>query len=268
MQNVIEKDLPGFEYQAGLVYFSSMQKILAYPLTAIYFFFFGLTLLLFHPIQWLCFNLFGYKVHKRSVSILNLFLLRCTHILGTRYTFINPHDLPENRPLILVANHQSMNDIPPIIWYMRRHHPKFVSKKELGKGIPSVSYNLRHGGSVLIDRKDSKQALTEISKLGTYIQKHNRSAVIFPEGTRSRTGHPKKFQPTGLKLLMKKAPSALLVPLSINNSWKMLRYGKFPYGIGNHLIFEVHQPIENTGNHDLLIDRIEKQITKSITSFR
>lgn len=151
---------------------------------------------------------------------------------------------------------------------MRDHHPKFVSKKELGKGIPSVSFNLRHGGSILIDRKDSKQALTEISKLGTYIEEHNRSAVIFPEGTRSRTGHPKKFQPTGLKVLMKKAPSAILVPVSINNSWKMLRYGKFPYGIGNHLTFQVHPPLKNSGDPDMLIANIERQITNSVTSFK
>ena len=161
-----------------------------------------------------------------------------------------------------------MNDIPPLIWFMRDHHPKFVSKKELGKGIPSVSYNLRHGGSALIDRKDSKQALTEISKLGRFIEKNGYSAVIFPEGTRSRTGHPKKFQTTGLKVLMKKAPSALLVPISINNSWKMLRYGKFPYGIGNHLTFQVHKPLENSGDPESLIGSIEKQISDHVTSFK
>ena len=151
---------------------------------------------------------------------------------------------------------------------MRDYHPKFVSKKELGKGIPSVSYNLRHGGSALIDRKDGKQALTEISKLGSYIEKHRRTAVIFPEGTRSRTGHPKKFQTTGLKVLMKRAPSALLIPISINNSWKMLRYGKFPYGIGNHLTFEVHTPLENSKDPDELITLIEKQISEHVTSFK
>jgi len=157
-----------------------------------------------------------------------------------------------------------MNDIPPIIWYMRSHHPKFVSKIELGKGIPSVSFNLRHGGSALIDRKDSKQALVAIAKLGKYIEKHNRSAVIFPEGTRSRTGKPKKFQTTGLKVLMKQAPSALIVPISINNSWKMLRYGKFPYGIGSHLIFRVHPPMVNTGDPEILIAKAEEQITNDI----
>lgn len=241
-----------------------MRKFLAYPLTCIYFIFFGIVLLVFHPIQWICFNWFGYGAHQKSVSYLNLTLIWCTYLLGTRYTFQNDHHIPQGVPLIIVSNHQSMNDIPPIIWYMRKYHPKFVSKIELGKGIPSVSYNLRHGGSALIDRKDSKQALVAIAKLGQYIEKNKRSAVIFPEGTRSRTGHPKKFQPTGLKVLMKQAPSALIVPISINNSWKMLRYGKFPYGIGSHLYFKVHPPMENTGDSDLLLARAEEVIKNDI----
>lgn len=199
---------------------------------------------------------------------MNLFLVRTTHILGTRYSIRGASKIPLDRPIIFVSNHQSMYDIPPMIWFLRKYHPKFVSKKELGKGIPSVSYNLRHGGSVLIDRKDNKQALTEIAKLGKYIEKHNRSAVIFPEGTRSRTGHPRKFQPTGLKILMKKAPSALVVPISINNSWKLLRYGKFPYGLGCHLTFDIHSPIENSGDADALLRLAEKTVTDGITSFK
>nr|WP_299071171.1 lysophospholipid acyltransferase family protein [uncultured Allomuricauda sp.] len=241
-----------------------MQKLLSYPLTILFFIFFGLTLIVFHPIQWFCLNVLGYDAHKRTVSILNWFLMRCTNVLGTRYRFENQHDIPTDRPLIIVTNHQSMYDIPPIIWHMRKHHPKFVAKKELGKGIPSVSYNLRHSAAALIDRKDGKQAILEIGRLGTYIEKHNRSAVIFPEGTRSRTGKPKPFKPLGLKILMKKSPSALLVPITINNSWKVLKYGKFPMGIGAYLKFEVHPPIENTGNADELIAQVEKQITGSI----
>ena len=241
-----------------------MQKLLAYPLTVIYFLFFGFTLCVFHPIQWICLNIFGYNAHKKSVSILNWFLLRCLNILGTRFTFRNPHSIPTDRPLIIVTNHQSMYDIPPIIWYMRKHHPKFVSKKELGKGIPSVSYNLRHGGSVLIDRKDGVQALAEIGRLGKYIETHHRSAVIFPEGTRSRNGQPKPFKPMGLKILLKNAPSALIVPISINNSWKLLRYGKFPMGLGCHLTFDVHEPLPNIGDHDMLITKTEAIIKQGI----
>ncbi len=243
-------------------------KLLAYPLSVIYLLFFGLTLLVFHPLQWLTFNLFGYEAHKRCVAVMNLCLLRCTHILGTRYSFKNEHQIPADKPLIIVPNHQSLHDISPIIWFMRRHHPKFVSKMELGKGIPSVSYNLRHGGSVLIDRKDSKQSIIEIGKLGKYIEKHNRSAVIFPEGTRSRNGHPKPFKTKGLQVLIKRAPSALLVPISINNSWKMLRYGKFPYGLGNHLTFEVHEPIATNVNLEEALEATEKAVVSGITQFK
>lgn len=245
-----------------------MQKVLAYPLTFLYLTIFGICLLIFHPIQWICFNWLGYDAHRASVAVLNLCLMRCTHLLGTTYSFDNIKHIPTDRPLIIVPNHQSMHDIPPIIWYMRKHHPKFVSKMELGKGIPSVSYNLRHGGSALIDRKDSKQAFSEIIKLGKYIEKYHRSAVIFPEGTRSRDGHPKPFKTIGLKLLMKNAPSALVVPISINNSWKMLRYGKFPFGIGNHIMLTVHQPIEITGNLDDVVSAVEEMVVSHVTSFK
>nr|WP_315141108.1 lysophospholipid acyltransferase family protein [uncultured Flavobacterium sp.] len=220
-----------------------MQKIISYPLSVIYYLCFGLCLVIFHPIQWICFNVFGYQAHKKSVDYLNFFLVKCTNILGTTYRFENLNSIPKNVPLIVVANHQSMYDIIAIIWYMRRYHCKFVSKKELGSGIPSVSYNLRHGGSVLIDRKDPKQAIPTIKGLSEYIEKNTRSAVIFPEGTRSKTGKPKEFAQSGLKILCKYAPSAYVVPISINNSWKMVRFGAFPMGLGNRLTFTIHEPM-------------------------
>ncbi len=243
-----------------------MQKVIAYPLTVLYIICFGLTLIVFHPIQWFCFNVFGYQAHKVSVDWLQFSLMRCLNVLGTRFTFTNPYNIDTDQPLIIVANHQSMYDISPIMWHMRKHHPKFISKKELGKGIPSVSYNLRHGGSVLIDRKNPRQSLPAIMKFGEYIEENNRAAVIFPEGTRSKTGIPKPFQTKGLEILIKKIPSATIVPISINNSWKMLRYGNFPMGIGNHLKFTIHQPIKIATfvNKEELIPTIEKVISSNI----
>ena len=220
-----------------------MQKIISYPISLIAVLLFLVVILLFHPVQWICLKAFGYQAHKKSVDYLNFCLLKVGHLLGTTFDFQNRHLVPQGVPIIFVANHQSLYDIIAIIWFLRKHHPKFVSKKELGKGIPSVSFNLRHGGSVLIDRKDPKQAIPVIKKLGKYIEDHNRSAVIFPEGTRSRTGSPKPFAQSGLKILCKYAPLAYVVPISINNSWKMVKYGFFPLGLGNRLTFTVHEPI-------------------------
>ncbi len=243
-----------------------MIKLLSYPISVIYFIFFGITLVVFHPIQWVCLNVFGYNAHKQSVSILNFFLLRCSNILGTRFTFNNPYEISTNQPLIIVANHQSLTDIPPIIWYMRKHHPKFISKIELGKGIPSVSYNLKYGGSVLINRKKPVESVAAIKKFANYIETNNRAAVIFPEGTRSRNGIPKKFQTKGMLTLFEHIPSALVVPITINNSWKTLRYGKFPLGLGAHIKFTVHKPLKiaNFADKNKLINTIENTIITHI----
>ncbi|WP_310555202.1 lysophospholipid acyltransferase family protein [Flavobacterium sp.] len=242
-----------------------MEKIISYPISIIYYLCFVICLLIFHPIQWICLNVFGYQTHKKSVDYLNFFLVKCTNLLGTTYLFENKDSIPKNVPIIFVANHQSMYDIIAIIWYLRRFHAKFVSKKELGKGIPSVSYNLRHGGSVLIDRKDSKQAISAISGLSKYLEKNKRSAVIFPEGTRSKTGTPKRFAESGLKMLCKYAPSAYIVPITINNSWKMVKFGTFPMGLGNKLQFVIHDAIAvKDFPFEELMKRTEKAVIQSI----
>ncbi len=246
-------------------HFQVMQKLVSYPLSLIALVLFLLVLVVFHPIQYICFNLFGYQAHKKSVDYLNLCLLRIGHIVGTTYRVSGRHLIPEGTPVIFVANHQSLYDIVGIIWFMRRFHPKFVSKAELGNGIPSVSYNLRHGGSVLIDRKDPKQALPAIKKLAEYIEQHRRSAVIFPEGTRSKNGKPKEFAQSGLKILCKFAPSACVVPISINNSWKVVRYGIFPLGLGNHVTFTVHPPLfVKEMSFETLMQQTEKAVVDGI----
>lgn len=187
------------------------------------------------------------------------------HILGTRYQWKFREKLPVNKPVIIVANHQSMWEIPPLIWFLRRLEPKFISKKELGKGIPTISYNLKHGGSVLIDRKDSDQAAREIKKMADYISKYSRSVVIFPEGTRSRNGKPKPFKRKGLEILFTESHDAYVLPISISNSWKLQRYGTFPIPLGVQVTFDVH-PALKVSDYPVhnLINLVEQQITEKV----
>jgi len=242
-----------------------MEKIISYPISIISLLLFLLTIFIFHPIQWICFNLFGYQAHKKSVDYLNFLLLRIAHLLGITFKIENREFIPKGVPIIFVANHQSMYDIIGIIWFLRRFHPKFVSKKELGKGIPSISYNLNHGGSVLIDRNDPKQAILEIKELSKYIEKTKRSAVIFPEGTRTRTGKPKEFAKSGLKILCKYAPSAFVVPITINNSWKFFKFGFLPFGLGIRIIFTIHEAISVKNSDCVELTNITQDlITKNI----
>ena len=113
--------------------------------------------------------------------------------LGTRIVFNLKAELPVRRSIIFVVNHQSTYDIPPIIWHLRKFHPKFISKIELGKGIPSVSFNLRHGGSVLIDRKKPLHSTKLRHLVSGFIKKitvqlySRRKHVV-------KMGNQKKFQ--------------------------------------------------------------------------
>ncbi len=242
-----------------------MNKILGYILSPIHHLFFFFFLILFQPMQWIALNFFGYKSHKYVVDLLNICLVSTYAILGSWVTFKNEYDLPTDRPIIFAANHQSMYDIPPIIWFLRKYHVKFISKIELTKGIPSISFNLKHGGGANIDRKDSKQAVAELIKFGSRMQSNTWSAAIFPEGTRSKDGFIKTFQIGGIATLIKKAPDVLIVPIAIENSWKLVKYGTLWLSPGHHIKFKILKPIEPKGKPiEDLVKEIEAEVKKEL----
>ena len=224
-----------------------MRKFFGFILSPFVVIAFFLVLIVFQPIQWVCYKFFGYAAHKRSVDILNLCLLRTVYLAGNTVKFINRQNLPVGRPIIFLANHQSMFDIPPLIYYLRKYHAKFISKIELTKGIPSISYNLKYGGGANIDRNDSRQSVGELIKLGVRMKENKWSAVIFPEGTRSKDGQVKTFHVGGIATILKKCPEALLVPIAISGTWKITRYGYYPLGVFERMTWEVLEPIEPNG---------------------
>ena len=241
-----------------------MAKLLAYPLSVIYYPFFVFTLILFDGVQRICL-LFSADAHRHCIVVLNFLLLGCLNILGTRFFVDRPFHFEQNQSYIFVANHQSTYDIPPLIWYLRKIYPKFVGKKELGKGIPSISYNLRNGGAVLIDRKKPKQALQAIMDFGKKLSETNGSVVIFPEGTRSNSATPRAFRMGGLNQLAAVMPNAKFVGVSISNSWKLTRYGVFPMGIGAKMKLKFHPPIHlQKENIQASLEELEKTIVSGI----
>jgi 1-acyl-sn-glycerol-3-phosphate acyltransferase len=242
-----------------------IKKLLSYILTPIYLLCFGLLLVIFHPIQMVTRWIWGYPVRKKAVDVLNYGLLYSLWILGTRITFRGLEKIPQGRPLIIVANHQTTIDIPAVIVAFRRNHPKFISKIELGKWIPSISYNLRHGGSVLIDRKNPRQSVKDILLLGKHIEANNYSACIFPEGTRTRDGKLKPFMPAGIASLYKTSPSALIVPFAIDGNYELMKHGYFPMTVGVHLKLTVFDPIDPKGmDMTELTQKIEDMIRKEL----
>jgi len=227
-----------------------VKKVLDYFLSVVYLLYFGLMLLLFHLIQLIAYNIFGKEAHKKTVIWFNFCLVHGWYLTGSHVHFTQRADdlpPPGERPIIFVANHQSMFDIPGLIWFLHKYYPLFVSKIELASGIPGISYNLRVGGAALIDRRDGKRAVVEIAKLGQRIHDARGSAAIFPEGTRSSSAQMKPFATGGLMALLKKCPDALVVPVAIQGTGKFNPKGLFPLTSFTRMSWTVLPGIEPAG---------------------
>lgn len=224
-----------------------MRTFISYLTTPIFHFFYGFLLVVFHPVQVITNLVFGDKPRKKVVDILNYFLVKSLYIMGCSVKFRGFKELSNSRPIIIVSNHQSMYDIPAIVWGFRKCYPKFISKIELGKGLPSISYNLKYGKSALINRNSGPQSIKEIFKLGRLIENGNYAACIFPEGTRSKSGNVKAFKTVGIGTLLRAAPSAIIIPFVIDGHSQLMRKGYFPLRFGQKIRYTMLEPIEPKG---------------------
>jgi len=125
-------------------------------------------------------------------------------------------DLPDEAELperfLVVSNHQSLIDIVAFIAFFRTRTVLFVSKRELGKGLPSASRVLRMQGHALIDRRHNLvETAKELRRFSLRAKRRNSSVIVFPEGTRSKTGELGTFNAGAYRLVQAGVPMPVLV---------------------------------------------------------
>jgi 1-acyl-sn-glycerol-3-phosphate acyltransferase len=226
-------------------------------------------LLVFDPLQRLG-RLFGSRPHEMIVGLLQVSLIVALRLCGTRFDVERSSEVAAHTPYVIIANHQSMFDIPILGALLFTNYPKFVSKRELAHWIPSVSYNLRRGGHALVDRTDRTQAIEAIRALGKRVQKRGVSAVIYPEGTRARAGQLRPFKTAGTLALLKAAPALAVVPVAIDQSWRLLRYNLFPIPFGVRVQVYFGAPIQRNSTDDLdsMLNRARAEIEEKLRRWR
>lgn len=109
------------------------------------------------------------------------------HILkavGAEITVFGLENLPKDTNFCMVSNHMSMID--PLPFMVNYDGPlTFVGKKELTE-MPMVPNALRSIEGEFIDRDDLRQSLKVMLRVEDDLKKHEKSWMIFPEGTRIR----------------------------------------------------------------------------------
>ena len=230
---------------------------------------FALILLVFDAAQRLA-RLFGQRPQEYVAGALQVALVAAFRLCGTRLVVERAPGLRPWTSYIVIANHQSMFDIPIFGALLFSNFPKYISKRELGRRIPSVSYNLRRGGHVLIDRADGPGAVAAIRELGERVRAGRASAVIFPEGTRARRGALGKFRPAGTVALLEAAPDTSVVPVTIDESWRLLAHNFLPVPWGVRVRVRLGEPIpRRTGEETFaLIERVREQMAGTLERWR
>ena len=109
-----------------------------------------------------------------------------------------PEAIREGRqPVIFMSNHESQLD-PPVLVAALPVPAVYIAKKEV-KYLPFVGWAAMAAGVIFIDRGDRERAVRSIHDAARQIR-NGKNVVIFPEGTRSRTGALLPFKKGGFAL--------------------------------------------------------------------
>jgi 1-acyl-sn-glycerol-3-phosphate acyltransferase len=121
---------------------------------------------------------------------------------------------------LLVTNHQSMVDIPLLMWAFPRHDLRFVAKRELARRLPYISLSLRVGGHAVISRtSDFRAGARAMARLAD-LSARGISPAVFPEGTRSRTGEIGRFNSGAVRIILERAPLPVL-SAAVDGGWRI-----------------------------------------------
>lgn len=168
--------------------------------------------------------------------------------------------IPWNRPVVLVANHRSFVDI--LALYKVRRPFKWVSKAENFK-IPFIGMVLSLTNCVRIQRGSIRAGYQFISQAEKEMKKGS-SVMIFPEGTRSKTGKMRSFQ-DGAFVLAKKMKCGM-IPIAHIGTEKALHTGKDSWVVQGktNIMISVLDEISAEQVSEMEIDELKKLVYASL----
>jgi len=162
---------------------------------------------------------------------------------------VGKEKLNKKQSYIFVSNHQGAYDIFLIYGYIGQPI-KWVMKQSLRK-IPLVGLACEAAGFIFVD-SSSPQSAAKSVRIAEKKLKNGASIVIFPEGSRTKTGKMGIFKKGAYQMALDlKLP---IVPITINGTYNVMPRGSF--WINPHKTeLIIHDPIPTK---DLVFDNLRE----------
>lgn len=140
---------------------------------------------------------------------------------------------------VFVANHQSFLDVFAVYGWLPNNF-KWLMKKEIRR-VPFVGTACAVAGHIFVDRSNPRAALQSMEKVKKELV-DGISTVIFPEGTRTKTGEIGRFKQGAFKIAMDM--ELPVVPITLNGFYKAMPSGQPFANPFSHLSLHIDKPID------------------------
>lgn len=176
-------------------------------------------------------------------------------ISGVKVKITGLENIDRKGVYVFASNHSSQLDITALQWGVPTRL-SMIFKKELAR-IPFFGWQLYLGPYVVVDRKDPQAAMKSLEKAKWVMDKKKISVLVFPEGTRSKTGEVQNFKRGAFYLAAHSGYP--IVPITINGTDKILPKGTFKLKSGTiYLHFDKPIPTDNIKNKQDELALMEK----------
>lgn len=162
-------------------------------------------------------------------------------LAGVRVRLVGTDNLRPDQTYVFVGNHVSQFDIFSFQGYFP-HDFRWVAKKELFR-IPVFGAAMSRAGLISIDRAKGRDALKSLNRAAERIAQ-GTSVLIFPEGTRSRSGELQPFKTGAITLAIK--AGVPVVPIGFRGSYDILPKGSL-FADSGEIVIRIGTPLPVDG---------------------